>query len=938
MVEYGRRLSGGGATLACLLVMFLAAPAARAAEFGIGSFTTTASTSQAGAHADLSTQFSLKTDALGNPVGSMKDVRIELPSGVIGNPQAVEQCSFRSLSTFKCLPAAEVGLFTLSFVACRGFATSLITPAEPGDTQIEVESTEGVCEEEESDGNLLTIGTGSSAEQVRVSRLQTSHMVELTEPIQNEHAVGETVTHIARPVEGPLPLYNLTPFPGHVATFGTDLLGITILIEVDISSQGNLVATLEDASTMLPLAGGGVTLWGVPSDSSHDEFRCSELYECGATVSQSAAFMTLPTECSGQPLATVLSLESWQGATNTATATEPAPTGCNLLSIEPSLQVRPETTRADTPSGYEVGITLPQREEPYGLATPAMKNIAVTLPEGTSLSPAFAEGLGTCSEGELAAGHCPEASRIGTAEVVSPLLEEPLDGSVYFGSPTADVKYPLLIEVAGSSVSIHLSGRAVPDPATGRVTAIFESLPALPFKELRLNLFGGDTAALDNPQSCGVVTSSAAITAYGGASAGPSSSFTVRGDCGTSFSPGFVAGAKLAKAAAYTPFSMTLTRADGEADLGSFDAELPPGLIGLLRSTTLCGEPQAASGECPQGSQVGTATIGIGAGASPLSLSGPVYLTGPYGDAPFGLAVVIRGQAGPIDLGTVVVRSHLYVDQKTLALRIASEPLPQIVGGIPLRTRSINITLDKPEFIINPSTCGTGEITGTAVSAGGASHALSTPFSVLGCNGLHFSPHIKASSGAGGTRLGKGAGLEVRITDGGATKAPLGTVSVTLPRQLRPRLSTIQKACLPGGASPETACGAESKVGTASIVTPALAQPLTGDAYLVAHGGKAKPTLTLLLHGGGITQQLEGTLTISKSDIVKATFSNLPDIPIDELSLSLPRGPHSMLGATGSLCAQPLKLAYGFTDQSGRAISSRSRITVKGCRRTRGKG
>lgn len=938
MAEYGRRLSGGGAMLACLLVMLLVAPAAHAAEFGIGSFTTTASTTQAGAHADLSASFSLQTDALGNPVGSMKDARIELPAGLIGNPRAIEQCSFRSLEAAGCQAASQVGSFTLSFMACRGLTTTLTAPAEIGATELDVESTEGMCEEEESGGYLLTIGSGNSAEQVRIARFLTANTIELAAPIQEEHVAGESVTHIGRPVEGPLSLFNLKPFPGHVATFGTFLLGITIVIEVDVNSQGNLVATLEDASTLLPLAGGGINLWGVPGDQSHEATRCSEHYECGKTVPQVAPFLTLPTECTGQSPETVLTLESWRGEKATTTAKVPPPTGCDRLSVEPSLQVRPETIQADSPSGYEVAIKVPQREEPYGLGTPALKDITVTLPEGTSLSPAFAEGLGTCSEGELAAGHCPEASRIGTAEVVSPLLEEPLDGSVYFGSPTADVKYPLLIEVAGSSASIQLSGRAVPDPTTGRVTAIFESLPALPFKELQLRLFGGDTAALDNPQSCGVATSSAATTAYGGASAGASSSFTVVGDCGTSFSPGFVAGTKLAKAAAYTPFSMTLTRADGEADLGSFAADLSPGLIGLLRSTPLCGEPRAASGACPQGSQVGTATIGIGAGASPLSLSGPVYLTGPYGDAPFGLVVVIRGQAGPIDLGTVVVRSRLYVDQKTLALRIASEALPQIVGGIPLRTRSINITLDKPEFIINPSTCGAGAITGTAVSAGGGSRALSTPFSVLGCNGLRFSPHIKASSGAGGTRRGKGAGLEVRITDGGATKAPLGTVSVTLPRQLRPRLSTIQEACLPGGASLETACGAESKVGTASIVTPALAQPLTGDAYLVAHGGKAKPTLTLLLRGGGITQQLEGTLTISKSDIVKATFSNLPDIPIDELSLSLPRGPHSMLGATGSLCAQPLKLAYRFTDQSGRAISSRSRIAVKKCRRTRGKG
>lgn len=938
MAEYGKRLSGVGALFACLLLLLLAAPAADAAGFGVGAFTTTASNSQAGGHADLSTTFSLRTDALGNPIGSMKDVHIELPAGVIGNPQAIEKCSFRSLEAAGCLPASQVGSFTLSFIACRGFSRPLTATAEVGDTEIEFEETEGVCTEEANENNMLTIGSGASAEQVRVSQLLTGTTVELAEPIQHEHAVGEAVTHVAKPVEGPLPLFNLQPFPGHVATFGVFLLGVTILVEVDLSPSGHLVTTLEDSSTLLPLAGGGVTLWGVPSDPSHDEFRCTEFFECGKTVSQAAPFMTLPTECSGGPLVTTLTLESWQGEIGQGTATEPAPTGCNLLAVEPSLQVKPEATRADSPSGYEVGITVPQREEPYGLGTPPLKNIAITLPAGTSLSPAFAEGLGTCSEAQLGAGQCPNSSRMGSAEIVSPLLAETLKGSVYFGTPTANERFPLLVKVGSGSLAIQFGGRAEPDPHTGQVTAIFENSPQLPFKELRLSLFGGQTAPLDNPQSCGAATSSAAITAYGGATASPSSSFNVDGSCGGAFAPGFVAGTKVPKAGAYSPFSMTLSRADGEADLGSFTTELPPGLTGLLGSIALCGEPQAATGACPQGSQVGTATVGVGAGASPLFLSGPAYLTGPYGDAPFGLDVLIHGAAGPVDLGNVLVRSRMYVDQKTLALKIVSDPLPQIVGGIPLRMRSINITLDKPKFVINPSTCGAAAITGSALSVSGTAKALSTPFSVLGCNGMRFAPRVTASTGPGGGPRGKGASLEVHIAAGGATKPTLGTVSITLPSALRPRLSTIQHACLPGTHSLESACRGDSVVGSAVIDTPALSEPLHGSAYLVAHGGKAEPTLTLLLHGGGITQQLEGVLTITKSHVIKTTFTELPDIPIEEMTLSLPRGPHSMLGAVDDICAQPLKLAYAMTDQSGRAARSSARIVTKGCGKAARKG
>lgn len=938
MAELGKRLTGAGLLLACLLALLAAAPAADAAGFGIGSFSTTASTGQAGSHPDLSTTFALRTDALGNPIGLMKNLRLELPAGVVGDPLAIERCSFRSLQTGRCTPASQVGSFTLSFVACRGLTTPLIAVAEAGATVLEVANTEGICTEE-GDGGVLTIGSGASAETVRVTQLLTNNTVELAAPLEHEHVSGEAVTHIAKPLEGPLPLFNLEPFPGRVATFGTFLLGVTILIQADIGPDGRLVTTLEDASTILPLAGGGVTLWGVPAAPSHDEFRCNEFgFECGLPVtSQPVPFMTLPTECSGQPLESLMTLESWSGETETRSATQPAPFGCDLLSVDPSLQVRPETTQADSPSGYEVEVSVPQRSEPDGLATPDLKDIAVTLPAGTSLSPAFANGLEACSAAQFAAAGCPNASRMGTAEIISPLVAEPLKGSVYFGTPSASAKYPLLVRLSDADMAIELAGRAEPDPGSGRVTAVFEDAPQLPFEHFRLALFGGPGAPLDNPQSCGTASSSAAITAYGGATAAPSSSFTVSGTCGPGapFAPGFLAGTRLPQAAAFSPFSLTISRADGEQELGSFSTQLPPGLTGLLGSIPRCPEPQAASGDCGPGSAVGTATVASGAGSSPLYLSGPVYLTGPYGGAPFGLDVVIHAAAGPIDLGNVLVRSRLYVDPGSLAARIVSDPLPRIVGGVPLRVRSLNVSLDKPGFIINPSSCAAQAITGTVLAAGGASHAVSTPFSVLGCRGLRFAPRVSASTGAHGSLRGNGAGLLMRIDAGGATRPTLRTVSITLPPALRPRLSTIQHACLPKGASLEAACTGDSIVGSASVETPALPQALSGNAYLVAHGATADPTLTLVLHGEGISVQLEGRLSISRSREIKAIFEDLPDVPIDELTLYLPRGPHSMLGAVNHLCAKQPKLAYALTDQAGQSSRASARIAVSGCPKTK---
>lgn len=937
-LELDRRLTSASLLVLCLLALLLAAPVAGAAEYGIGSFATTASSSQAGAHADLSTSFRLATDAVGNPIGGIKNLRLEMPPGVAGDPTATERCAFRSLEAANCSIASQVGVFTLSFVSCRGLSTSLTATAEAGATVLQIASTEGMCEEEASEGNVLTVGSGATAETVHIAHPLTASTVELEAPLEREHAAGEAVTHVAEPIEGPIPLYNLSPFPGHVATLGSFLLGVTILIQVDLTPGGRLEASLEDASTLLPLAGGGVTLWGVPADASHDGQRCNEFFSgCGPSTAAPAAFMTLPTECAGGPLESVLTLESWSGRSATRTATQPAPTGCERLTVEPSLRVAPETTRADTPSGYEVELTVPQHAEPYGLATPALKDIAVKLPDGTSLSPAFAVGLESCSATQLQEARCPNASRLGSAEVVSPLLAAPLKGSVYFGTPTPGVKYPLLVQVADKSVSIEFGGRAEPDPSTGQVTTIFEDSPALSFKRLRLSLFGGPGAPLDNPPACGPATSSATIVAYGGASAAPTSGFTVDGGCGAPFAPGFVAGTKLPRAASFSSFSMTLQRTDGEPDLGGFSVQLPPGLTGLIGSMPLCGEPGAASGDCGAGSLVGTATVGVGAGPSPLYLSGPVYLTGPYGGAPFALDAVIHAAAGPVDLGDVNVRTRLFVEPGTFALRVATDSLPQIVDGVPLRMRSLNVTLDKPGFIVNPTNCGAHAITGTATSAGGASHALSTPFGVLGCNGLRFAPRVSASTGPHWSSRRAGARLSVQIAPGGATKANMASVSFTLPSALRPRLSTVQRACLPGSAPIESACPASSIVGDASVTTPALGEPLSGRAYLVAHGGAAKPTLALVLHGGGISDRLDGTLTISRDDRIKTTFAGLPDVPIGAMSVNLRRGPNAMLGAARDLCAKPLKLGYSFIDQVGRSTTGNAHVAVAGCAKRKAK-
>jgi hypothetical protein len=922
------------------MVGLCATPAVAGAQFGIASFSATASTSQAGAHPDLAAAFALHTEALGNPVGQIKTAAVALAPGFIGNPQATEKCSRESFQELLCPTTAQVGVLDASFVVCTGISTPLQAEADAGATTITVASTAGLCAGEPD--NTITIGTGASAETAQIAYVLSATTLILKAPLEHTHAAAEAVTHIAQTATVPIPLFNLQPTPGHTATFGASLLVANILVQVDMRPDGQLIATINELSTLLPLTAATLTLWGVPADPSHNSLRCNQLEtSCGPSGAQPAPFTTNPTDCDGPAPETGLTVESWEGQSAASTAILPQTTGCAALVISAGLHVTPDTTRRDTPAGYDVQLEIPQNTEPYGLAVPDLSGVTVTLPAGTSLSPAFANGLQTCTDAQFAERACPHASMLGTVEITTPLLAEHLTGALYIGTPTSTEKYRLLLTADADNVAITLAGRIEPNETTGQITAVFDDTPQLPFSALKLSLFGGPAAALANPATCGTATSTSQITTYAGATAAPSSNFTVDEDgeggaCPASptFTPSFIAGTTLPLAGSFSPFTLNISRNDGEPDLAGFTAQLPPGLTGLLKTVIACPEPQAGQGACTPASEVGTATISAGAGAQPLDISGPVYLTGPYHGAPFGLATVVNATVGPFDLGTAIVRSRILLDPSNLALTIVSDPLPQIFAGIPLRLRTLNITLNRSGFVRNPTNCDRQQITATISGTEGTPATISTPFEVAGCADLPFIPRLTASTQAQASNRGDGASLDLDIVNPTTSTATIRSAIIELPASLRPRLTTIQHACLvTGGVIQPSACPRESLIGTATVRTPVLASPLSGTIYLVAHGGATLPSLVMLLQGNGIEVELAGSLAISRAGAISAAFRTLPDAPISAFELSLPRGPHSILGAIGSPCGRPLELPYRLTDQSGREINATARITVSGCPR-----
>ena len=651
---------------------------------------------------------------------------------------------------------------------------------------------------------------------------------------------------------------------------------------------------------------------------------------------------------------------------------------------------RPETTQADTPSGYEVDLKVPQAPNVFGaLATSDLKNATVTLPAGVSVSPAAASGpnalegctaeqidlLGTeLGEGHpggngspyddglthASPGHCPEGSRIGEVEVKTPVLEEALRGHVYLAEPhcgqagqapcseaeaEAGKVFGLYMEMAGSGVIIKLAGSVEVggygghnDLALGQLRARFDENPQFPFENLKMTFSGGQRAPLANPQSCGTFTTTSGLEPWSAPQSGPNATpswpFAVTG-CGGGFAPAFSAGTVTPLAGAFSPFTLTFSRHDGEQDLSGLAVTMPPGLLGALKGVVQCPEPQASRGECGAGSLIGHDQVAAGSGSQPLWETGQVFLTGPYKGAPFGLSIVTPAVAGPFNLGNVVVRAAISINPITSQITTTSDPLPQLVDGVPLRIKTVNVTIDRSGFIFNPTNCDQQTVAGTITSAQGAVAGVSSPFAAANCANLPFRPTFAVSS-QGQASKANGASLDVKVTSGTA-QANIGKVKVDLPKQLPSRLTTLQKACVASVFEANPAgCPKESDVGTATAVTPVLAHALTGPAYLVSHGNEAFPDLEIVLQGEGITLVLDGQTDIKKG-ITSSMFRSVPDAPISSFELKLPTGPYSVLGtdlpasAKYSLCGQTLAMPTEITGQNGAVVKQTTKIALAGC-------
>jgi hypothetical protein len=535
------------------------------------------------------------------------------------------------------------------------------------------------------------------------------------------------------------------------------------------------------------------------------------------------------------------------------------------------------------------------------------------------LSPSSASGLVACPDSQFALSstrpaECPPASAIGTVKIFTSALPLPLVGQVFLGSPACEPCTPvdaqsghmlrLLVQALGegeSGVVVKLEGAGFVNQQTGQLTIMFKEAPQLPFNDFKLDLEGGPRSTLANPRVCGPATTSADLSPWSSPftpDAMPTSTFEVTGCRGRRFNPSFVAGTTNNQAGAFSPFTVSLGRGDADELLGGLSMRMPPGLFGMASKVSLCKEPQASQGTCGPASLIGHAGALTGPGTEPLQVTGgQVFLTESYRGAPFGLSIVIPAKAGPYTLagttgrGTVVVRGAIGVDSHTASLTVSSDPLPAALDGIPLQLKVADVTVDRPEFMFNPTNCSKLTIAGTLSSAEGAVAAGSSSFQATNCAALDFKPTFAVSAQARTSRP-NGASLHVRVTSAFG-QANIAKTRVIMPKQLPPRFATLQKACPDTvfNANPAS-CPATSLVGTAEAITPVLKSPLTGPTYLVSHAGLAFPDLVVVLQGEGITLYLDGNTNVKKS-ITSTTFNSIPDAPLDSFE------PGAALGAGG---------------------------------------
>ena len=895
MVQMVRRVRLLGLSMLGLAAFGLLVAAGARADFGVvpGSYVASLSSDQAGGHPDFSLSFAFNTHPDPTftifPDADAKTLVVDLPPGLIGNPQVTPKCRADALRLFQSCPA---------------------------DTQIGV--------------------------------------IHYTLPVA-----------VDPPVVLGTPLYNMVPQNDRVAELGfvnTYVVNpqIHILASVRTGSDYGVSTEIPRLPGNLHPSDASVEIWGVPSDPSHDAERGSVLDPNGGCLDIHGVstglcashlpprpFLSNPTQCS-TPVSISMRVDSYQDPGQffgPLSSTPVLMTGCDKLPFDPSISLKPTSGRAGAPSGYAVDVHVPQSDSAIVPQTADVKTVVVQLPQGVTVSPSAADGLQGCSDAQIHIHDaldpsCPDASKIGSVEIDTPLLPGPIFGSVYQGTQTPGHLLRVFLVAKGFGVLVKLPGSVDLNQQTGQITTTFDNNPQVPFEDFILKFKDGPRAPLVNPRTCGTKTTSATFTSYADQVVSTSSSFTISKDGNGApctpygFSPTFgahstnpVGGAK------GSSFTLHVARTDADQELSTITTSLPPGLVAKIAGVPLCGAVDAAAGTCGEASRVGSVLTGSGPGSHPFFLPGRAYITGPYKGQPFGLSIVVPAKAGPLDLGNVVVRASVQV-RNDGSLHVIADPVPSMLDGIPLQVRSVDVTVDRRGFMVNPTNCDPMHVAARITSLQGAVAQRSTRFQVGDCGALPFKPKLSLSVGRKGhTGHGDSAPLTATLTQTPG-QAAVRSATVTLPLALNALLNVVQNACTM--AEFRSNHCEKARAGSAVAVTPLLKHALRGGVYFVKDPNKALgalPNMMVALRGQ-VDIDLTAHIKVPGGVLLQTTFQHVPDVPITKFVLSIVDGSHGPIGIATNLCskrAHNSRATVELTGQNGKQANTKQRLHIHGC-------
>lgn len=788
-----------------------------------------------------------------------------------------------------------------------------------------------------------------------------------------------------------VPVYNLAPSPGNAAKLGFVALNVPIVIDVGVSERfpHNLVAHLREIPQALLFYGSRLTIWGNPADERHDSLRGDcvgepleltpqpvSLGDCPVDVPEKP-FLTLPRSCQG-PLETTFTADSWA---NPGVFTEPLQAvteemvGCDALTFGPTMEARPTAISGESPSGLNVSLDVKDEGlvSPTGKAKSEIRKVELTLPEGVTVNPSAAEGLAVCSKAQFDAAKlgnqsCPEASKLGSVSVKSPLLEEQLQGAIFLAAqddpstpqPGAEnpfdslLAFYLLIESAPNGIFIKQPGKVEPDPRTGRLVSTVDDVPQLPFSHFELQFREGPRAPLTTPPLCGTYETKAVLTPWSGGEAVEStSSFKVTsgpggGPCSAGgvppFRPGFEAGSINNNAGSFSPFYMRLTRSDGEQDMTRFDAVLPQGVTGKLAGIAKCpeeaiaaarskrGRAELANPSCPQSSELGRVLVGAGVGPALTYVPGKIYLAGPFGGRPLSIVVVTPAVAGPFDVGTVITREALTLNRVTGEVEVdgaASDPIPHILEGIPLKLRDLRVYVDRPNFTLNPTSCAEkavkanlfGGFADAFNAADDVPVALSSRYQAANCSRLPFKPRLDLKL-TGGTKRSQLPALRATLRPRPGDANPSG-LSVTFPHSAFLEQAHIRTICTRVQYAANQ-CPAGSIYGKARAYSPLLDEPLEGPMYLRSSNNKL-PDLVLGLHG---IVDFDGVIRIDsvKGGRLRSTVDFVPDVPLSKVTIEMQGGKKGLIVNSENLCSRTQRATVQARGYNGKRVTLHPKV------------